>query len=197
MPFQTSYITCDKNLDNLLIVSGSVNPVSIGQINKAKQNGYLAFNLTPFQMLSLFAGQPERLDKLIKTVVSSLTCHKRVILVSVSEHRQIAESEEYSKANGMIPGVLPHMISRVMGYIVKRVLKKTPIGNLAVFGGDTLFGIMEELGCDGILPVLEISPGIVAAKTTCPAQTFRLVTKAGGFGGEDAVSDIERYIFEE
>jgi D-threonate/D-erythronate kinase len=58
---------------------------------------------------------------------------------------------------------------------------------LMVFGGDTVFAILRELGITEAVPHAEILPGVPASTIAGPRL---LVTKAGGFGGPDALARL-------
>ncbi len=197
LELKTVKMKWEPNRDNILIVSGSVNQIAIDQILYAKKHGYTALTLLPEQKLdSAFPDSPACAE-LVDGVVDALRKHKKVILESVSSREQISLAEQYAKSKGIPLENLHLLITRNIGEIVKRIIKRISVGNLAVFGGDTLFGIMEKLRCDGILPVVEISPGIVAARVISGTHGFCIITKAGGFGGSSIIRVIDEFVFKE
>jgi uncharacterized protein YgbK (DUF1537 family) len=62
--------------------------------------------------------------------------------------------------------------------------------NIAIFGGDTALAVITELGCGCLRPLTEIQPGV----PLCVANGLNIVTKSGGLGNLDVVSDIEKYL---
>lgn len=92
--------------------------------------------------------------------------------------------------------------------VVRRVLREVSVGTLAVFGGDTAFGIMDRLGVTGVWPLAEICQGVVVSRlevapfavptaaAPAAAATIHLVTKAGGFGPRDVIQRIRRALKE-
>lgn len=64
---------------------------------------------------------------------------------------------------------------------VRRLLGEVALDALAVFGGDTAFGILECLGCRRLAPLGEIVPGVPLSR----AGELYWITKAGGFGSPD------------
>lgn len=192
---RTSLIKWEGNRDSLLLVSGSVNQLAIDQMRRAQAEGIPMITLTPQQKFNrAFPGSPD-CEALIGEVSRTLAREKKAAIRSIEERAQIGEADRYARQNGIPEEEQPELISRNMGCIVKTLFERTPPGTLAVFGGDTLFGIMEALGCSGIYPAAEISPGVVASMAVSKAGSFGIVTKAGGFGGEDVVQVIERFVF--
>ena len=62
---------------------------------------------------------------------------------------------------------------------------------LIVFGGDTLLGIARALGCTSVTPLAELLPGIVLSQMQTDTGALFVVTKAGGFGDESLLQEIE------
>jgi uncharacterized protein YgbK (DUF1537 family) len=81
------------------------------------------------------------------------------------------------------------------GAVVRRIVEHVPVGTLAVFGGDTAFGVLAALGVRGLRPLGEICQGVVVSRLEdghggAPATGMHLVTKAGGFGPVDVIQRI-------
>lgn len=79
--------------------------------------------------------------------------------------------------------------------LVRRIIEKVPVGTLAVFGGDTAIGVIDELAVRGVWPLDEICQGVVVSRLegtpSTPAETdMHLVTKAGGFGPINVIQRI-------
>ena len=102
---------------------------------------------------------------------------------------------KHARENGIPFELLRGRIAGNIGKIIARILQKAQIGCLAVFGGDTLFSVMEELGCEGIFPVSEISPGVAAGRITAPCGTLNIVTKSGGLGAENVFMLMDEFLF--
>jgi uncharacterized protein YgbK (DUF1537 family) len=79
--------------------------------------------------------------------------------------------------------------------LVRGIFGNDPVGTLAIFGGDTAFGVIEALGIRGLWPLEEICQGVVVSRLERPpaaafAAGMHLVTKAGGFGPIDVIHRI-------
>ena len=52
----------------------------------------------------------------------------------------------------------------------------------------------ETLECTSIIPIKEISSGVVFARVICKHQNLNIITKAGGFGEENIIEEIIKFI---
>ena len=55
-------------------------------------------------------------------------------------------------------------------------------------------GILSALECTSIIPIKEISSGVVFARVICKHQNLNIITKAGGFGEENIIEEIIKFI---
>jgi uncharacterized protein YgbK (DUF1537 family) len=88
----------------------------------------------------------------------------------------------------------PAGIAAKMGRIVRRTVEAADTDALVVFGGDTLFAILNALGVKSLEPAGEVLPGVPVSTIRLPGRTIRLVTKAGGFGEPDILQIIRRHL---
>jgi uncharacterized protein YgbK (DUF1537 family) len=195
MGLHTERIPWEGNRENILIVSGSVNQITIDQMNYAKKTGYHGITLSAEQKLDRGFQTRGECDRFVEDVSDLLSRTGKVIMEAVSERGQILESDIYAMQRGIPSDELRYLISENIGEIVRRILNRAYVGNLVIFGGDTLYSVMKKIGCEGIIPLLEISPGVVAAKTISNSHSFHIITKSGGLGNEDVVKVIDDFVF--
>ena len=62
--------------------------------------------------------------------------------------------------------------------------------SLAVFGGDTLMGIMQALKCEYIDPKLELVPGVALSLAKIKNKTIQLISKPGGYGNKEVIIQL-------
>ena len=72
-------------------------------------------------------------------------------------------------------------------------LKIMPKAALCVFGGDTLRALLEKLNVVKIYPICEIENGVVVSQISTEKSSHRLISKSGGFGGDDIIYKIRNY----
>ncbi len=79
-------------------------------------------------------------------------------------------------------------IRNFLGEFVRNILEKTSANNLIVTGGDTAIGVCGMLGIHRLTIVEELLPGIpLSIGRFDNYGDVNIVTKAGGFGEEDAL----------
>ena len=181
---------------NQLIITGSVNQVTINQLQRAKSLGYYVITLDTEQKLDpsfpeSFAGK-----QLIHEISTVLGTHQRVIIESVNNRAQMEYTEEIAKKKGLQNVDLRQLISDNIGSLTQHILNTVSVNNLIIFGGDTLYSILQRIDCDGIVPLVEISPGVVLSKTVYANNSFSIITKSGGLGDDDVVSVIDSFILQ-
>jgi len=180
--------------DSLLIVSGSVNQVSVDQLDAGMRYGFQSVCLTAEQKLLRTAQGDAARRSAAETAAAGLLSCGRVMLRSIASRADMDEAAELAAQLGIDAGAVPALAAEAMGAVTKAVFDTGTLPNLAVFGGDTLLSVLEKLGCGGLIPHTEIAPGIVMSRVLRPGGDFEIVTKAGGFGGGDAVGDIVRFL---
>lgn len=80
------------------------------------------------------------------------------------------------------------IIARALGRVARAVIEAFPTVGLILTGGETARAVCLALGATGIELVKEVLPGIPAGRLRDgPFEGLLLVTKAGGFGSEDAL----------
>jgi len=162
-----------------LLVVGSRHPASIGQLLRAQNDLNLA------------------LLKIDTTATESRDWKSREIL------RLVREAGEYlekgmpvaftSAFSPLAPGQAKE-IAVALAEVAAIILAKHDIGGLFLSGGDTAMAVCERLGVTAIRVYGEIQPGIPAGEITIGQNQVRLVTKAGGFGGELAIIESMPYL---
>jgi len=169
-----------------LIVCGSVNPVSLRQI-EAASNRIPVFTLP--EGLNEEAGlmrtpEGERLLREISGAFEKGPC---------AAVRSLRDAARLKKAPPEEADARSKNVADNLGALAKALLERHDIGLIVVFGGDTLHGIMARLGCDTLEPVVEILPGTAVSRLRGCGYPGYVATKAGGFGGEDLIEAILRW----
>lgn len=74
-----------------------------------------------------------------------------------------------------------------LALIADSLLDRASVDTLAIFGGDTAYTVLRQLGVTVVEPVLELTPGVVASRFRLGDRILWLLTKAGGFGAPDLI----------
>ena len=83
----------------------------------------------------------------------------------------------------------PLQVAACCGSMIREILNRTTPDALVVFGGDTALAITDALGCSVAYPYGELLPGVPVSKIG-DDRSYTLVTKAGGFAGEQVIEQI-------
>ncbi|WP_195267626.1 four-carbon acid sugar kinase family protein [Eubacterium sp. 1001713B170207_170306_E7] len=161
----------------LLLMCGSVCPVSADQLKKARATGIPVFKLSDY--LELSGKDNQGLDRLLRE------------LAGQAGHTVILSSSDIEKPCPFSParGADRACVADRLGYITRCVAEALGYKDIAVFGGDTLLAVLNHLGLTDLRPVDEIEPGVVLSET----GGYRVISKAGGLGREDVVERMLAY----
>ena len=196
IPFKRRQMSVKKQGKTVLIISGSLNNVSIDQINYAQSQGIAGYTFNSEQKLDkqyMFSKNGEQLVREISNQLS-IDGHFIINMASKRYENEKDEAKEYAVRHGMPIESINLQIAHNVGILVKKVLEAVKFDALVVFGGDTLLGIMDILDCDGIAPSEELLPGVVVSSVVSSRYSFQVVSKAGSFGEKDVVSGILSYL---
>lgn len=184
----------------ILILSGSANAITFGQLAKAREEGYPLFLMKAYMEASIKGESSckELEDTLVQNAVSLLIEGKSVILATAQDTDSLLDFPALTAFTGSVEAV--HMaISGCTCRLARRILEAVEISCLTVFGGDTVAGILEELGCTYVYAKGEIDTGVplcllpYKSGSSGGEGTLHLITKSGGLGCEDIVKSIDKY----
>ncbi|GFZ22437.1 membrane protein [Lacrimispora indolis] len=161
----------------LLLMCGSICPVSARQLEKAKALGIPLFKLSDY--LELSENGYQGLNRLFRDMESQAG-HTMILASSDIESKSPFRPERSAERA---------RIADRLGYITKRAAETFGYKDLAVFGGDTLLAVLNHLKLSELRPVEEIEPGVVLSET----GGYRVISKAGGLGREDVVERMLAY----
>ena len=170
-----------------LAVVASVSAVSREQVNFAAGEGILLVSvpipelLTGEQKMETYVAQTVALLKEGKDAIlaSSASCNRAEL------DRSVAVGEKLNMTREQVSGYT----QMVMGKMTKAILEQTPISGMFLTGGDTALGFFMEARSLGSSIVTEIAVGIPMMRLSGgPFAGLKVVTKAGAFGKEDAIT---------
>ncbi len=179
--------------DDLLVVCGSVNPITLRQMEEAERRGAVRIRLSLEQKLeTAWLDQPEgkacldrwkqMTEKAECAILESATSLEKETVLQYADRRGIPQEEIRMRISGSLGAILERLLD--MG------LQRT----LLVTGGDTLLAFLEKLHLNELCPICEIYPGVVLSQIKYIGKTFNLISKSGGFGGDGLLMDIEEMI---
>lgn len=136
-------------------------------------------------------GDPARQADLVSEAGSTgVVLDKNNLIITID-----ASHKDRAEAHKTRDFLSPEAVARGMGVFVSRVLERTRPATLFLIGGDTANAVLESLGAKGVRLFGEIVTGMVSgAILGGPMNNLAVVTKAGAFGGEDALVSFHEHL---
>ena len=173
----------------LLVVCGSVNPITLTQLDLAEKAGFTRIRLTPQQKLdpdywSSSQGRTELAD-----LEKQLEQHERCI-IETNDAGGNGPTAEYAGKLGISSEDLRVQIAGSLGQMLSALFTSPALGTLLLTGGDTLLQCMRCVGVKELVPICEMEKGVVLAGFTYKGRTRHVITKSGGFGQDRLLIDL-------
>ncbi|MFA9188672.1 four-carbon acid sugar kinase family protein [Flavobacterium magnesitis] len=176
----------------LLVISGSCSPVTGSQIEYALANGFEGIALESKVMHH--DHQEQSIADVAKQIIGKLKEGRNTILhtsIGTTDSR-IAETEEYLKQSGLnkkeIQKQSSKIYGRVLGQIIKEVLKCVKVQRILFAGGDTSSYAASELGIFALEMLAPLAPGAPLCKAISEDELvngLELNFKGGQVGSSD------------
>lgn len=169
----------------LLVVCGSLNPITKNQLQYAGRNGGVRISLDPEQLTKGYFDTRDGktfLDSLAKEMAGGLD------LFIDTTGTDTGGTPEEIQCMGAV-------VAKQLGVLVSRLLECPASGRYLpmIIGGDTLLGVMRQLSCHEIHPLGEVVSGTVLFEAAREGGNSRLMlSKSGGFGNRDLFKEIHR-----
>lgn len=166
----------------LVIISGSLNPVTMTQIEKAVSAGIPRMSLSLEQKtdpVSFASSCNEMVSQCIEALGSSQCC---IVDVGMAE---CTADDDFAKERKLSNGDISQSVSQSLGILMCGILERRIDCTFMCVGGDTLQAIVGTAGITEILPVCEITPGVPLSEIEYRGEKRYLLTKSGGFGDPD------------
>ena len=173
----------------LLVVCGSVNPITLAQLDWAERHGFARIRLTPRQKLeqdywSGSQGQAELLQRK-RPLAQNPRC-----IIETNDPGGNQPTADYAAKLGIDRETLRVRIAGSLGYLTGELFTSPSLGTLLLTGGDTLLQCMNCVGVTELEPLCELEQGVVLARFACNGCTRHVITKSGGFGREDLLTEL-------
>ncbi len=164
----------------LLIVAASRNPITAEQLRKAQKIFKISIiepDLLRYTQKKWFKGEKQSLSQKVKEVLSEQG--GAILTTTFQEH---------------LPGK-EKLIPNFLGQVIALVLAQMRLRGLILTGGDLAMGVCARLSASLLSIEEEVLPGIPCSiLIDGPHRGLLLVTKAGGFGQEDALVEIINFL---
>ena len=170
-----------------MAVIGSLSSVTRSQVYFSERQG------TPLVKIPLYAILEKAVSRetIADEAVSHIKNGKDVILLfsSVYSTEEYSKTEERARLSGFSPEAMSVFAQKTIGGITVLILEKAEVSGLFLSGGDTTVSCLEGAGAMGSEIEAEIAAGMPLVKLMGGKYDgLKVITKAGAFGKEDAIS---------
>ena len=189
--------------DGLLVISGSLNPVTMRQMRFAQKRGFVRICPKPGQEEPFKNGvaQSGENPASLRCAGSSaaqnagpsaiLWCGEKWVILDSSEIDPGEEAfRDYMRGKGMDSGEPRILIAAYLAEILAEI-EDSVEGTVMIVGGDTLLSCLRRLGCRDLEPLAELFPGVVLSRYRAGGKEKLLISKSGGFGKESLLADLQ------
>lgn len=176
----------------ILIVNGSLNSISREQVNYAASKGKKVISIPKEFMTNSDFLQSHEIKLFLSDIQVSLSAGEDIILNSSPLN---IDGENHLSRSKNPESNQYELVSQRIGLLVAEIRKKFDLKSMAIFGGDTLMGIMHALGCKHILPKTEIISGVALSLAKLKNDDLLLISKPGGYGDKEVIIHILDYIY--
>ncbi|WP_425255171.1 four-carbon acid sugar kinase family protein [Mammaliicoccus sciuri] len=187
--FPNRQIHSHKLKKPIVVICGSINPITQKQIEYAEHQLYPRISLSAEQLLSIDYWESLEGQKDIQRYLNMIAQHTLVMFETFSErtHKEIKQLKE---EHSLTYEECRFRIGESLGKLSERMWTHNFDNTFLFTGGDTLFQAMNVLDITAIEPVSEISPGVVLSTIEWNSQEIQVITKSGGFGSEKLFEEI-------
>ena len=178
-----------RTIKPILVMAGSMSGVTREQINFASDNG---LRVVDVNIKDILDNRWLALDVATEMADCMLSQgHHCAIRTSRSDgDRAIARA--LCEEHGITGTELGNRIAEFMGEVAVQLQSEIELGGILLTGGDIATSMANAVGASGYHIQGEVMPCIPVGHFT--GHTLPIVTKAGGFGPEDAITRIVIYL---
>ena len=178
---------------SLFVACGSVNRVTLRQMEAAEKAGFRHVRLTPEQKLEPGWLETEGCAAAAASWLEDAGRVRRFIL-DVNDPAGRTDTADYAKERGLTTEDLRVRISGQLGRLVQRLLDRGLDATLLCTGGDTLLALTRAVGVAELTPVCDLDTGAVLTEFLYKGKTYHIISKSGGFGEPDLFIRLARSI---
>lgn len=183
----------EKLPPHLLVICGSVNPITVAQLEEAEKAGAPRFRILPEQKLEPSWLQSSEATSALNNWEKA--CRKNEIcILDTNDLPGTEDTSHYASAHNFPLEEVRVRISSNMGAMVEQLLERDLNCTLMITGGDTLLGVMNQIGVDQITPVGELITGVVLSRISFQGKEYPVISKSGGFGSQSLLIDLMKII---
>lgn len=176
-----------------LVVCGSVNPITVKQLDYAEKHGFVRIRITPEQALSEgYFGRAEGQELLHQ--IWEICSQNEQVIIDTNDPFMGNAIEHYAALMKISREEIRTRIPAALGTIVGSMVQRGLDSSMLLTGGDTLLGCIHNMDNAQLTPVCEFETGIVLSELVSGSNKTHVFTKSGGFGDETLLVDMAEKI---
>lgn len=179
--------------NRLLVICGSVNPITCEQVSVAERAGFAHWRLTPEQKLAEGYWRTPQGRQSLEALRGMLREHPFMVIDS-NDAGGNAATARYASGRGLSTEEVRVGISRALGQIVRELFASPDLGTLLITGGDTLLQCMAQMGVTEMEPICEVFCGVVLSRFRFEGCSRYILSKSGGFGASTLLPDLQKML---
>lgn len=180
----------------LLVACGSMNPITVSQLDHAEKSGVPRIRLSGEQKLSGEWTASKEADSCAESW-KAICMDRGVCILDSNDETGDDRTRRYMRDKGIELSQARKSIASNIGSMVKRLLDDGLEATLLITGGDTLKGFLEKVGISRLQPICEVTPGAVISGFRYQNKVYHVISKSGGFGKESLIEDLVKRMAQE
>jgi uncharacterized protein YgbK (DUF1537 family) len=182
-------IKIENNKGPFVVVAGSRNFIMKDQVNYLKNR--LNFTELKIDLEQVFSNKDRILDNYSAEGIKAIKGNRDLVIHTdaIYNEEKLINKKLMLKYNIGFRE-LEIKIKTFLGELTSKIIKNSYVRNLILTGGDVALGVCKELGIYNMNILDELLPGIPLAIANYKNYNLNIVTKAGGFGKEDALYNL-------
>ncbi|EAX48753.1 type III effector Hrp-dependent outers [Thermosinus carboxydivorans Nor1] len=181
-------LTARKQSSPVLVIAGSVSGVTRGQVAKLKQNANVKGIEVDARALLAEPTRSGEVKRCCAEAAAALREGYDVVIASGYAEEVVEHTKAQGAALGYTAQQVGDIVAGALGEIGKGLASELTLAGMVLTGGDIAVSVCRALGAASLSVASEVAPGIpVGFLTGGLCDGLKVVTKAGAFGGEDAL----------
>ena len=188
------YLNITRQKISSVVIAGSVSEVTRSQIDFAVH--YLPARLVEIDSVKILTSErPDEMKRILDIVSASSSAGEDLIIRSAPSRTVVSDSIEAGEEAGIRGADVSEMVSSFLGDLASRIIRTFKIKGMLLTGGDTAIKALQALGARELVLGDEIVHGIPCGHFSDESfGNVQIITKAGGFGSEDAIFMVLNYL---
>lgn len=175
--------------DRIACVSGSVSPVTAGQIAHATRHGFAGIRIEAELAVDERAWGAE-IDRVTQDALRALSAGRDPLVYSAAgpSDPAVATVRQAITGAGSLPEAINDRIGSGLGRVLDAVVREAKLTRVVISGGDTSGHAAAMLGIDALTAIAPLAPGspLCRAHSMDPARDgLQVALKGGQVGGDD------------